>query len=178
MSIVKLANFEARPYRIPNQEENTDLTDFVEAAEPVILKKLFGTTLYEAYVAGIAEATPADKWTDLKDGANYTYNGIVYEYKGLINLLVPCIFSMWLEETRDFYTSVGVVMKLNDKSERLSPATRIARAYNDFSRQVGNGIDYFDLNKQGTLYGFMKVNENNYDDWVFQPPGLMNEFGL
>lgn len=171
--MVELSNFDNRPYRIPNQEEFKDLTDFIEAAEIAILKKLFGITLYEAYVAGIAAPTPDQKWVDLRDGTTYTYNEVEYEYRGLIELLVPCIYSMWLQENRDTVTSAGVVMKSSDRADRLSPGWRITRAFNDYSRQVG---DFW--HQEGTLYGFMKVNEDNYPDWVFEPPGTMNEFGL
>lgn len=174
MSFITSSNFQARPYFIPNVEEQArDIVDLISKYEVETLKAIFGITLYNAFIAGLAVEPTEDKWTKLKDGDTYTYNGLVYEYKGLVSLLVPCIYYYWLKENRDKVTASGVVYNVPDKAEHVSGASRMVDAWNDFSNQVGQRRSQF-----GTMYGFMVNSDFTYDDWVFVCPGKTNEFGL
>lgn len=172
--LVKLSDFENAPYRVPNQTETPYFIDFVNAAEVKWLKRLLGYQLYTEFAAAIA-GTPAQKWIDLRDGAVYTGDdGVQYEYKGLVDLLVPCIYSLWLRERRDKFTDAGVGYPVVANFERISPEVRIADAWNEFARKVGD-----DLNRRNTLYGFLYyATDGTYDNWVFEEPGFTNELGL
>lgn len=171
--LVALTDLENRPYRIPNQTESKDLLNFVRTAEVRIVKELLGITLYNAYVTGLEAATPDQKWVDLRDGAEYTYNSVEYEYAGLKNLLIPRIYSEWLRETRDKFTDVGTVYNTSERSERVSPARRIVECYNEFASKVGGFYE-----QCNTFYGFVSVNEADYPDWQFSYPERINDFGL
>lgn len=174
---VSLADFTARPYRVPNQDESTDFIDFIGAAETELVKRLLGHTLYTAFIAGLGEDPVPQKWTDLKVGKAYEYADKQFMWVGMKNLLVPAIFSMWVEENRDKFTNTGTVFNVADKSEHVSPAHRIVRGWNTFAELVGGPNAHVN-----TLYGFIyatnKAAAETYADWVFEPPGFINEFGL
>lgn len=172
--LVALSDFEDRPYRIQDQEENKDLESFLASTEEDILRKLLGTALYNDFIAGIGVGSPDQKWIDLRDGDVYTYGGVEYEYKGLVDLLVPCIFAYWVKETNDKYTNSGTVRNSPAmNSTAISPARRISEAYARFCSKVGNECEYCD-----TLYGFILANESDYPDWVFKEPEPMNQFDI
>ena len=171
--LVALSDFEDRPYRIQDQEENKDLESFLESKEEDILRALLGTATYNDFITAIA-GSPAQKWIDLRDGKVYTYGGVEYEYKGLVDLLVPCIFAYWVKETNDKYTNSGTVRNSPAmNSTAVSPARRISEAYARFCTKVGNECEYCD-----TLYGFMLANSSDYPDWVFKEPEPMNQFDI
>jgi hypothetical protein len=76
---------------LPNLDEvpNT-FQDTMDRYEEEILKKLLGYQLYNAFIAGIAvEPTPDQKWLDLRDGAEFTFDfcgeTITQKWNGLIN---------------------------------------------------------------------------------------------
>lgn len=174
MRFVALSDFEVRPYRIPDQEENKDLEDFLGEMEESVLRKLLGTALYNEFITAIDGVSPAQKWIDLRDGDTYTFGGEEYEYKGLVDLLVPCLFAYWVKENSDKYTNSGTVRNSPAmNSTAVSPARRISEAYSKFCDKVGNECEYCD-----TLYGFLLANESSYDDWVFKEPEPMNQFDI
>lgn len=179
MGILTTSDFLKIPYKIPSPESLTDLPDFIEAAETEALQDILGIKLYDDFKAGIEEETPDDKWTDLRDGADYTIYSTLYRYKGLRDLLVPYVYAMWLRETYDKHTREGITVNLKatiqgvPATEAISPATRISRAFNAYSAKVGD-----EGNMVNTLYGFMYQNRVDYEDWVFTPPGTMNIWNI
>ncbi len=176
--LVKLEHFNVRPYRIPNQEESDDLLDFIENKEEEVLRNLLGTQVYNAFVEGLEQPSVQQRWVDLRDGKVYTWASEQFEYKGLVNLLVPCIFAYWVKETSDKYTNSSTVTNTLANATAVSPARRISEAYGRFKDLVGDECRY-----QNTLYGFMIANLTDYDDgsgydWIFCTPGSMNQFDL
>lgn len=173
---VELTDFLERPYRIPHQEESTDLEAFIQSKEAELLRDILGTTLYNAYTTGIAAGSPAQKWVDLRDGKDYTYANVLYRFHGLDTLLVPAIFALWVKETSDVYTSSGTVRpQPASNNTGISPRRRIAEAWGKFQDLVGSECDYRD-----SLYGFLLANESDYSfvtsEWT--TPGSMNAFDL
>jgi len=174
---VDLTDFEDRPYRIPNQTESKDLAAFLETKEGEVLLELLGYNLKKAFLAGLAADPVLSKWTDLKNGAEYTYGDRTCKYAGLNGLMVPRLYALWLSETRDKFTDIGTVFNTSEQNERVSPSRRIVEAYNIYARLVG---DYY--NQANTLYGFLVANDGTYTEWDvtqdFTNPGRLNEFGL
>lgn len=171
--MIKVSNYADRPYRILNPGDSPDLQAFIDRVEEQQLKELLGIEFYDALIAGLAASTPAQKWVDLRDGKNYTLNDKTYRYEGLVKMLVPCIYSFWLRERRDTFTTSGSIYTTADKSEHLSPAWRIADAYNAFNRMAGGP-----RRQVNTLYGFLINSEEDYGNFIWCQPGIMNELGL
>lgn len=180
--ILKLTDFEVRPYRIPNQEESKDLLAFISNQEQIVLRELLGHQLYESLRTGLTEDPVPAIWTALVEGGadygEYTLNEKVYNFPGLKACLIARVYAEWLSETRDKFTDIGTVYNTSDRNEHVSPAGRIAAAYNTFARMVGGPCEL-----QNTMFGFIE-STTDYDGFGWSPndyfkyPGRMNEFGL
>lgn len=182
-------DFDVIPYSIPNLTGNNSFPDYVDAHEEEILKSILGKSLYDAFVAGLEEEYPEDRWIDLRDGGEYVYSDKTYEWVGMVKLLRPYIYAMWLRDTFDTHAGIGVVQGKAENAKVLNPGKRIARAYNVFSNLVG-----CDWRLKGTLYGFLiQTGESGtfddtfdetfqsfkaYLDFNFKEPGLMNTFNI
>lgn len=60
------------------------LNYFISIYEPECLKKLLGYELWKAFTDGLLEDSPAQKWLNLRDGAEFTgYNGRLKKWEGL-----------------------------------------------------------------------------------------------
>lgn len=188
MFVVK-TDFDIQPYTIPNLSGNNNFLDYVEREEEDILKSLLGKSLYDAFIDGLDTDYPEDRWVDLRDGADYIYLEKTYEWVGMKKMLIPYIFSMWLRDTFDNNSGIGVVVAKGENSKIINPGNRISRNFNEFSRIASNCKD-----QKNTLYGFLynKGLSGEYDDifgsefetfgqylnFVFKDPGRMNTFQL
>ncbi len=171
--MIKVSNFSDRPYRILNPGDSPDLQAFIDQAEADYLKKLAGIEFYNALVAGLATDPVPAKWTALKVGADYTYQSKLYRFEGLVKMLVPLIYSLWLTEGRDKVTTSGPIITNADKSDHLSPAWRITKDFNTFARMAGGRYA-----QRNTMYGFLLNSEDDYGTLVWCEPKPINEFGL
>lgn len=156
---------EGSRYLIPNilNEDGPDYTDFIDETEEEILRQIFGDELYEQFILGLADVSPAQKWIDLRDGDVFTYQSKQYNYKGLVYVLQPYVYSEWIKDNFDNLARLGVNMPDLENGEPISPATRIVRAYNEFVDRLG-----CESIQRSTLYGFLQSNkEVSYPSWVF-----------
>lgn len=197
MLFVEKEDFDKLPYNIPAKQlmeyDGTNISDtvvspefdaFCDENEAEILKQLLGLDLYNDFIAGLNPDSvdyPEEKWQKLLDGAEYTYNGITYEWKGMRKLLRPFIFSMWLRDNYDNYNETGVSVAKVENAEMISPALRIVQAWNKFYGMAGDSTKCYTsktYNHKNTLYGFLKVNFTDYSNWVYTDVGSMNRFNL
>lgn len=182
-------DFDILPYNIPNLEGNNAFLPYVEEHEEEILISLLGKSLYDAFVAGLAEEYPEERWINLRDGGDYEYSGKTYQWVGMVKLLLPYIYSMWLRDSYDTHSGVGIVQGKAENAKVINPGKRIARAYNVFSGLAGSSCE-----KKDTLYGFLIQTgalgtfDDTFDDtftsfaeyfqFNFKEPGLMNTFNI
>lgn len=119
--------------------------------------------------------TEDDKWLLLKNGDDYVWSDVDYEWVGMVKLLKPYIFAMWLKDTYDSLSGIGVSVPEAENGSVISPARRIAAAYNKFSEL--SGAQYCTEN---TLYGYLVANEVTYPDAAtdFTPVGFMNAWNI
>lgn len=179
MSILSTSDFIKIPFKIPMIESEKDLPDYIETKEREALESLFGIKLYDEFIAGISQETPDEKWKKLRDGATYTAYGALYRYNGIVDLLVPYVYAMWLRDTYDRHTKEGITINTNatiqgvPATEAISPSMRICRAFNAYSERVGGHGE-----QENTLFGFLNQNRKDYPGWVFTPPGKMNIWNI
>lgn len=171
-------NFNTVPYKIPNQEEETSLDDYLANKEAELLENLLGyeftQELFDQYESS---GTPEAKWIAFVDGAEYTFNSKVYKWCGLRKLLIPAIYAEWLGDTFDKLTNIGVGINNKDNFTVISPATRIGRAWNIYSELCG--ASYW---QENSLYGYLEANKDDFSDYwdgyFNQYPGSRNVFDL
>jgi len=112
-------------------------------------------------------------WLLLKNGDDYIYIRRKYIWNGFKSILVPAIFSMWLKDTFDNYSNLGISIPELENGQWVNPSRRIVAANNDFISKLGN---YY--RQEGTLYGYV-WNKNLLDgrfSTVYDPT-LFNSFG-
>lgn len=164
---LEATDFLDKPYKVPNQEESKEFVAFIEAKEAEILKKVFGLQLYNDFIEGLETSGDIDQiWIDLRDGTTYEYNDVLYEWKGIDDLLKPIVYSEWLTINFRRWTSSGMIINTGQQnSGAVNPDQEIIRASNEFVDKLGgsnNGITY-----SNSLYGFLFVNSSDYNDWDF-----------
>lgn len=173
--LLSTSDFTVRPYRILNIEEARDFVDFVKAKEKEILKSILGYSLWKDIDQMGEESSVDESLSALVDGGEYTYLGVLYEYQGLIDLLKPAIMSLWIEQNNFKFVSAGIIETApQENSTLLDPYPFVAKYWNEYVSKVGDSFNQ----KGGTLYGFMKANEDDYPDWECTPPEPINRFGL
>lgn len=177
--IIDPADFSDRPYKVPNQEESRDFTSFIENKEnELAIKYLLGDALWTEFKTELA-GTPAQKWIDLRDGATYLNGDTQYRYGGWVDMVRPAIFSEWLPPLTYKLTNVGYVANSTPQQAEMviDQEPYLITRWNEFAAKVGYNANYW-YNCVNTFYGFMKANESNYDDWVFQMPCFRNRHSL
>jgi len=114
-------------------------------------------------------------WFKLEYGADYEYSGKDYDWKGMKHLLKPYIYYMWVRDSADNQTSIGVVVPNAENAQVISPYQRIVRGWNEFV--VRAGADYSIAN---TLYGYLIANVADFPEGTeeFCQIGFMNQFDL
>lgn len=145
----------------------------------------YGNDVWEALTttAGVTPVAGSDwtlveednKWLLLKNGNDYEYSDNDYEWYGMVKMLKPYVYSKWLTDQYDTHTSAGVVVANTENSTVISPARRIAAAYNKFSEIAG--AKYCTEN---SLYGYFVANEVLYPDAAtdFKEQGFMNAWNI
>lgn len=160
---LQLTDFQARPYRIPNQQESPDLEQFIERTEEDLLICLLGYELYSEFVANVDTSSPESRWVDLRDGADYLYAGHPYKYSGIVEMLKPAVYSKWIDPGAYKFTNVGYVQNNAPKeSTTLDQSGFRVEAWNRYVK-----LAYDRGSRKNTWYGFMKATEADYQGWEF-----------
>lgn len=176
---LQLSDFTGRPYRIPNQEESPDLEAFIAREEKSILICLMGYEMYTEFAANAVTSDPEDRWAALLNGAEYSYSNKTYKYNGVVDMLVPAVYSRWLDKGAYKFTNVGYMQNNAPNESKVMEDQEPFRieSWNDFVRKA-----YDCGNQKNTWYGFMRANESDYPTWehdvcdaCFQ---YQNRFGL
>jgi len=148
----------------------------------------YGVSVWEA-IADNTGVTPVEgaswtkvednKWLKLREGYTYEYNGKVYRYGGLKDLLVPYIYSEYIKKNHRNLSKLGVNIPKSENSVVVNPIDDIVFAYNEFIRLLGNS--YCGYNAVDTFYGFYWTNRADYLDLCFDDQNELlpiNVFGI
>ena len=170
--ILSLTDFVDREYKIPNQNESSDLLGFIEDKEEELLCDLLGVDLYNEVMDGLDESNPEQKFLDLLNGKDYVFNGVTYKWGGLVNLLKPAVYSKWINVGTFKFTNIGWVQNSpQENSTAIDWTDQFVVAYwNKYCELVG-------LNKsqKNSFYGYMKTVESDFDsEWIFNLPKTQN----
>lgn len=157
------ATYFVRDINIPNTDNPTiseELVALINASEPPFLRELMGVELYNAFKAGIEAVTPDQKWLDIRDGKEYTYQGTTVRWEGLRNstlkqsLIADHVFVDWINTRVQQWSGTAVTISTSqDNSTAVSPATLMSRAWNSMTKSVES------------FYLFMEASEATYPEW-------------
>jgi len=178
--------------------ENKDTSSFnskyIVPLEEYILVKILGRKLYDEFITGINEATPDQKWIDLRDGVLFDieHNGNEYPIKwnGLINtekksLISYYIYIEWLKGNYTQLLGTGIAISDKKNAKTVDVREKYLFAENQAVNLIGEyPIAKTELNKivlpddmdvdyikifEPTLLNFLYHNKDDYTSWVFSP---------
>lgn len=150
----------------------------IKKYEPLLLIKLLGYELYKLLKDQfdktnndwVLNSNADQKWKDLMNGVDVTYNGELYRWDGLANgeqsLIADFVYSKFIEEIEIQYTGVGLVIEKAEKAERVNPRTKIIDSYNSFYEKAIENDNRYVL----TLYDYMIISNelipDTYPKWL------------
>ncbi len=116
------------------------LDSYIEDYEDIYFNKVLGVTLKREYLSGLEEVTPAEKWTKLRDGDVFKYNGITYEWRGFLNTMKKSpiayyVFFHYLQQKEYKYTGVNTAKSKAENADRTSPDQILVQVYNRMVEQ-------------------------------------------
>jgi len=153
--------------------------------EKEILTDLLGYELYAAYITGIAGETPEAKWTDLRDGADFSFefcgrtvntrwNG--FENSEKDSLIAYYVYANWVSKRMQTLTSIGVGAASSENSSAVTGERKMVGAWRRFLELYGKAPDWvcdyaheptMHFNEKPSAYNFLLANFDNYDNWIF-----------
>jgi hypothetical protein len=145
------SSFDVPPYSLPDLGSNNSFGDYVENAERVILKKLFGKTFYDEFVVAL-NALPSEYVSTVPTvvGDEYVYGNSIWEALTVQTGTAPSEGSNWTiveENNKWLKLKNGFDYELNEKTyewigmvEMLKPFIYYSWTKDTFDTQTGNGI--------------------------------------
>ena len=164
--------------------------------EKEILKSLLGQVLYDAFIAGLLEDPIPEKWTDLRDGKDFTqdYNGqtITLHWNGLINdekrsLISYYVYCKYWQHRQTLTTDIGEIDPKAENASKWNTIDKIVNCWREMRQLYGvvpkSYSKYYDTthivyNDLPSAYNFLLANSSNYDDWWFEQIPIMNAIGI
>lgn len=158
MSIIDTSYF-IRDISIPNVDSGTRVQDYIDLYEKEVLIDLLGYTLYQEFTTAIA-GSPAQKWVDLRDGAEFSFelNGdtINTKWEGLKNTIKKSLIAYYVYYKLVYdgviqLTGTGAVVSKNENSEVVDATPLMVNAWNNMVALYGYipEVKYY-----GESYGF------------------------
>jgi hypothetical protein len=184
-----------------NEDLNEALNASISIYEPKILRLLLGYSLYKDFEAGRIEQIVAEKWSNLIDGAEFSFelngNTIETKWEGLKNtttyesLIAYYVYYYHRKDNETFNSTLGEQKAKTENSDRASFLSKMVNAQNKMVELYGNipimdrnFIDFRNLdrlihfNDKPSAYNFLLANKSDYVNWVFTPISPKNIFGL
>jgi len=194
---------------IPNTGEPAVLADLnraIEQFEYEVLVDLLGYRLYKQFIDGLDQPAPEQKWKDLRDGAEFSFEfcdvTVTTKWEGLVNQAKRSLIAYYVFYKKlniDMVSAAGVggvVQTLTENAEMVSPVNVLVRTWNKMLRLYGDiddrdqnqyyfggfnkysSADYVHFNDKPSAYNFLLARKQDYPDWVFSPKKAINSFGL
>lgn len=121
---------------------------------------VYGNDVWKALTVttGVAPNISADwelveqnnRWLLIKNGSTYQYGGKNYRWAGMVDCLVPLIYSEWVEYGVAKLTKNGFVIPAMENNTSVDPRPYICRAWNDWCDKVGGPCG-----QRNSLYGYI-----------------------
>lgn len=176
------------------------ITPWIEEYEKDILVKLLGIKLYNLLQADLVNGVPqAQIYKDLVNGVDsfefQTVDGyeVTVEYKGLKNLIAYYVYFVYRNQTEVKTTTVGQKRPMAENSEKEDVLPKLIHAWNKCRELYGNTPNCYRLHDRnyfldqnnyehwtpyGDAFNFLLANKDSYPDWVFEPMGKLDIYGI
>ena len=163
---------------IPTSDYN-DLTLYIARYEKEVLKKLLGYELWKLVDAYNATTSP-QRIKDIVEGKEYTVDGVLMNWNGLINndkisLLSYYVLYNFMRETSTSLQTTGVTRSIDENANVLGVAQKMVDAWGKMRELYGYyGQDTY----AASALNFLLNYESDYLEWDFTDIGNVNMFDL
>ena len=134
--------------------ETTTFNTFISELQYEALIDLMGYPCYNDFETGLGVVPIDAKWTNLRDGVDYNdCSGYLNKWRGLKYMLLPLVFSKWIEFNHYKQDITGTLISQNENSTPVDLwfLKKIAnKAYNEY------------IKRYNEAYNFMYTNESDY----------------
>lgn len=169
-----------------------DISDAVDAAialyEPEYLRRVFGPSLYDAFVAGTTDLDDLDeRWDWVVNGHTFTYNNLTYYWPGLVKASAPLqspianyVYYKYRQDNATLMQSTGgEAQAAFENAQSVSAARKMIKAWNqmvDWNRTFWIMVDSLRDGSNDPIYPEWERYGTTDDRWeMFQ---LINMFGI
>lgn len=144
--------------QVGNPEGLIAVNNFIRQYESEFLECALGFDLWQAFVSGIEDSSPEDRWTWLLEGQNYTINGRNGTWRGFENhdKLSPIanyVFYQFMDNKAVDFVLTGNVVSSTDNNRTVNGVDRMIDTWN---RMV-------DMNHD--LLNYLRANKALYPEW-------------
>lgn len=167
--------------------DNKDTSEFTanyqNIYEKEILIRSLGYTLYLEFTTALA-GTPAQKWTDLLQGKEYTvtYEGETHTVKwngfqntDKVSLITDWVYFNWLRQNNEQLVGTGVSSANKENATDYDKNFKLVQAHNRCAELIGCENDN---EIAPTLYNFLYNHPDDYTKWVFTELEQINVLGI
>lgn len=168
MATIVNASFFIRELELPNLShaaEAQKLTDFIAKYEPDCLLKILGYPLYKLF-----GSESSARMVNLLGGTEYTDGqGNTKKWQGIkhdtdISLIANYVYFFYQEKTKAHTSGVGTNISNPEAGQAVSPADKMANAWNFFHSEVNDMACFLWLKKDGA--GVRVYPEFSYDQFL------------
>jgi len=150
--------------------DNINIQSFIDKHEPEILKKIFGYALYKDFIDGLAVLpTPDQKWLDLRDGSEYTYDGELNKYEGIQNIIADWVYYWITRSEKTTATDSGIKRANVMNMENTDPKSRQVYSYNEMVDQIVLLNEFILANNESVADTY-----ENYETATFKKNNVLN----
>jgi hypothetical protein len=144
--------------QLSNAEGLIAVNNFILQYESEFLECALGFDLWQAFVAGVEDSSPEERWLWLLEGQNYTINGRNGTWRGFENhsKLSPIanyVFYQFMDNKAVDFVLTGNVISSTENNRTVNGVDRMIDTWN---RMV-------DLNTD--LIQYLRANKSLYPEW-------------
>jgi hypothetical protein len=167
-TILNYTDFVA-PYSIPDGGDNTyieQLNSWLPVWQADYLIKCLGYRTYKSLIANLELPSPAQKWLNLLNGAEYVdESGSLQYYEGLKKMLLNFSYALFCREFETYVTPTGEkIGKQQNSDTSLMPK---------FFRFYNYGVDIYTNTKDFCAYW-----SDEFPDFEQEKMNYSNQYGI
>ena len=177
---------------ISDSTTTTAITNAITQYQPEVLQDLLGYSLYKAFMAGLSVNTPAQKWINLRDGAEFSVTigdeTRLLKFDGVKPIIAYYVYLRYRNDNETFFSGQKQVKSETENSITADYDAAIVPVFNSFVRKYGivdryifplaNNSYYEHTNYLPSAYNFLLANISSYTGWVFTQKQFINEYGI
>lgn len=161
MSIITSAYFASGELKLPI-DNISDIQYFIDEHEKILLKGLLGYSLYNDFITALA-GTPATKWTELRDGKEYTYNDILKKYEGIQYILADYTFFRIVSDKQTYTTDGGVKFAMTDNADGTNPRNKQTYVWNDMVERIKTLDEFIEVSNEADDSTYPDYEPDEFD---------------